>query len=190
MKKLLILVCVSLLIGTVNVFAVEQFLVKSHSDTCETDLLLQKSPGLRVIEGEIINIGPEAVTLRYQDKLSCYKLAPDAKLFYNGHPGLWQALLPVTKDAFFEARAILNATNQVVLISGYYDGAECVVKGWQCTRQLQLVLAPVEEEFADRLFPVSEKAKIPPGLAWLQPGQVVFVLYNFKGEIRAVYLPD
>ena len=143
----------------------------------------------RELEGEIIAITDSRVSIRNQQGVYQLKLADGARLYCNGLLSSWRALRPVTDRAFFEARLLLNSAHQVVMLKGEYQGTEAVINGlcWQPGLQLVLFLPDTQEV---TVRSVAANAIMPPGDRWRSNGQAVYVLYNFQGAIRAIFLPD
>jgi hypothetical protein len=147
--------------------------------------------GTHAIQGEIIGINASTVTL-YSSGISFrFRLAAQAKFFCNGHNACWQALRPITSNAFFESRTILNDLNEVIFIEGFYIGEECIIDGWQKIEgALYLRLISIEKEKGKPHWTCVSHNALFPKEDWLIVGQLIFVLYNREYKIRRVYLPD
>ncbi len=168
----------------------ERISVDYQSNVREIARIQAAFPGGRQVQGEIVGIDRNAVILRTASGPSRYPLASRVQCYSNGQAALWQALLPVTPSAFYEARALLDADNEVVLLNGYYDGGEFLVQGWEQTRDgYRVTLEPADGGTA-ATYAFNRQATLPAGTGWLQEGQVLFVLFDFDKAIRAVYLPD
>ncbi|HBE77444.1 MAG TPA: hypothetical protein DDW65_06620 [Firmicutes bacterium] len=157
--------------------------------------------GTHEIQGEIIEINAGTVTLYTSGINFQFRLAAQAKFYCNGYSACWQALRPVTSNAFFESRTIINERNEVIFIEGFYIGEECIIDGWQkIDGALYLRLLSVEREQEEEKEKDQEQGKIRwtcvsgsalfPKEDWLIVGQLIFVLYDRENKIRRVYLPD
>jgi hypothetical protein len=145
--------------------------------------------GLREIYGEIIAISPELLILKTINGRLPVKITANTRLFCNGSECLWQALVPVTSDAFYEARVILSPENRLMAVYGSYSGAEFLVEDWRVENgNLRLNLVNVESN--ERLQRKLSKTATLPKQQWLRKGQVIFALFSYKGEIRSIFLPD
>lgn len=145
--------------------------------------------GVHQIEGELIAIDSTNVIIFKSGVSFKLKMAPQAKILCNDLFSSWQSLRPITPQAFFDCRIILNALNQVILLDGYYRGEECIILKWQFDKEgLFLYLTSMVDQQNKWLFVISD-ARLPVE-QWLATGQVIYVLYNRDGQIRGVYLPD
>lgn len=146
-------------------------------------------PGLVEIYGEVAAISATEVSIDTGIRKYQLPLASQAKFFCNGLPAVWLALRPVTPEAFFEAKVQINRQNEVVSIHGVYWGEICILKCWRMERgKLYLKLSAPDSGWTSWRM-VSPRAKIPK-INWLAEDIEIYVLYNFKQNIRAVFLPE
>lgn len=156
---------------------------------------LKQQPGITESYGEIISIAPMSLILWNQRALQHYFLSPQACLFCNGTKASWKSLIPVTPDSFFEARLLINQNAEVIAIDGYYYGEVCVIKDWLC-REGRIhslkIYSPGAQITAWRIVTSRETppGSFPSDLNWLGLEREIFILYNLRGEIRAIFLPE
>jgi hypothetical protein len=158
-------------------------------------MAIKQQPGVTETYGEIISITPITLTLWSQQALQHYTLSPQACFFCNGNPASWKALTPVTPDSFFEAKLLINQNAEIIAIDGYYYGEPCVIKDWRYRegRLYRLkVFSPGAQTTAWRTLTSQETSPgtFPSGLRWLELEREIYILYNLKGEIRAIFLPE
>lgn len=148
-------------------------------------------PVISPVYGEVVAINSDSVTIHCKEGNRIFKIKPTTRIFCNGMLSTWEALLPVTSNAFFEAEILIDALGDVKSINGYYQGGEFIIQSWRVNNaaNIELVLIDPEEEEEIKVS-VADRARIPFGSKWLRRDQVVYVLFNIHGEIRAVYLPD
>jgi hypothetical protein len=147
-------------------------------------------PGMTRIIGQVVSISSSMVEINTGVNQYTFPLAANIKFFCNGLSSKWMALKPVTPQAFFEATLILNTQNEVIFISGFYNGEICVIKSWRyCNRNLWLQLyAPDSGITCWRM--IGDTAELPGG-NWLEPDTEVYVLYSvYLQNIRAIFLPE
>ncbi len=140
------------------------------------------------VYGEVRQITPQSLNLTTSNGASnSYQLTEETHFFCNGRACSWQALRPVTKQAFFEARLLVDQKNRVLMVLGYYYGEEFLVKeifsgkeGWQ------LRLFSVVHEKETVFFIDKGVFGIFPQLS-LQKDQVIYVLYGYYQKLRAIY---
>jgi hypothetical protein len=145
--------------------------------------------GLHELEGEVVAIDAGEVIICKLGVCFRLKMAPKAKITCNGLVSAWQSLRPVTPQAFFNARAVLNGLNQVIVLDGFYQGEECIIRGWRSgDEQLCLRLTSMVDHRNKWRF-VKSDARLPTE-NWLTTGQEIYVLYDRVGQVRGVYLPD
>lgn len=141
------------------------------------------------VNGDVIGIDANFINISTENLYFKLKLMPQVKIYCNGLSASWKALLPITSNAFFEARVVLNPQNQVVMVDGSYRGEECIIQGWQGEKESRyLTLSVINSGISKRCL-MNRDARLPEE-NWLLIGQVVFVLYNLDGKVRAIYLPD
>lgn len=185
MIKKIFLIAMTFLIITaiITTFAITS--VDSHFN----DYYHSSVEGLREIYGEIIGITPLQVNVDMGAFYCKFKLSSRIRIYCNGMAANWEALLPITKDARFEAKILVNKQNEVVRLEGFYKGEECVIQSWHWDQgRLKLELVSVETQKLNFAF-LSKNPRLPDG-QWLSSEQVVYILYNRQGEIRAIFLPD
>lgn len=182
----IIIVLLILFFSSVPVFASQEVVVNYQTP----DLIRGRSfAGLHQIYGEIAEISSTYLLLINGESDNRLNVASTSLIFCNGLPAIWQALLPVTAEAFFEAEVMVNDRNQAVIINGFYYGEECLINNWreeQSSLKIELisvVTGKTTENFLTGLHRSSD-------LNWLEKGQVIFVLYGMKGGIRAVFETD
>ncbi|TCL61980.1 hypothetical protein EDC14_10299 [Hydrogenispora ethanolica] len=179
-----------LLLAGKPAFGSERQFVDYQSNLREIQRIQAAYRDSREVSGEILGIDRKEVILRTAGGIRRYPLASRLQCYSNGRAALWEALQPVTPSAFYEAQALLDAKNEVVLLNGFYDGGEFVVKGRaNASGGYRVTLEPVEGG-KTATYGFSPQAALPPGEEWLAEGQILFVLFNFDHAIRAVYLPD
>lgn len=147
------------------------------------------SPEIPEITGEIESITSDTVRIIHDGLVNVYPFSSGTKIICNGAPATWRSLIPITSEAFFEATLSLDNKGRVLMIDGSYQGEEGVIRGWfYYAGQLNLQIHPIEKK---QLFckTVKKGARLPRK-GWLHDGQLVFMVYDRNGQIRAVYLPD
>lgn len=150
---------------------------------------LPSGPGWTEIYGEISAISATHVSIETGTNVYNLPMALGVRIYCNGMPSIWWALRPVTSSAFFEAKAFINKKEQVTFIAGLYCGEICILKGWRREREnlfLKLTGADSGQTFWRM---VETNAKIPQ-FNWFDEDIELYVLYNYKKNIRAVFLPD
>lgn len=178
-----------LLFFIIFLLATNSSLVTSASQNSAKDKDQQLIQRAHQIDGEITTINGDFITVLKSGISFKLKIAPKVKIICNNQPSSWMALRPITSQAFFDGRIVLNELNQVILIDGYYKGEECIIKKWRLNKKLiSICISSITNEqekwrivLADARLPVEQ---------WLDVGQVIYVLYNRDNQIRAVYLPD
>ena len=143
-----------------------------------------------ILYGEIIAISPQQLILHCLNGDFNINIKSDTQIICNGMSGTWNALRPVTSNAFFEAEVQVNRKSEAMIINAQYVGAEYLIEQWTVYKgkiNLKLRNPDTEEE---KEIPMAFSAKVPTNPEWLIENQIIFVLYNLKGEIRAVFLPD
>lgn len=159
----------------------------------DLDKIQKNIPGLVLLKGEVIGINSTEIlinSLTRDNEIYRLKLGPNTRFFCNGIDSQWEALLPVAPDAYFEAQVLVNAQKEAIAVSGFYFGEECVVKRCYQIREklvIELISVISEEIYT---YPVNENARLPRDNHWKEEGQVVYILYNERKEIRAIFLPD
>lgn len=147
-------------------------------------------PGPKEIYGEITGITPTQLMLNQSGRSTLWRMTPGTRIFCNGMPAVWQALLPVTSQSFFEAWIRLDDRGEVAVIYGFYQGEICILRGW---RYLAGGILEVELTGADsgitRWRRLAPDARVPQ-TSWLAEESEVYVLYNQTGAVRGIYLPD
>lgn len=162
-------------------------------DWSDLDKIQKNTPGLVLLKGEIIGINATEIlinSLTRDKEIYRLKLGPNTKFFCNGIDSQWEALLPVAPGAYFEARVLVDDEKEAIAVSGFYFGEECVVKKCYQNQEKLVVelISVISEEICT--YSVNERARLPGDNYWKQEGQVVYILYNEREEIRAVFLPD
>lgn len=188
-NQLVIIIMLSCLIS-LKVTALAQNVTKDKSYCSQIYTSKDLSKKLLHVYGEINSITPDKIQITNQNGSYIFNLSPETEIFCNSLSANWSSLRPVTVNAFFEADLYVNRLNNVVLIKGFYRGEECFIRGW-VNKEGSLKLNLVSEDQGKILqLNVNKNAVLPSGLNWLQVDQVVYILYNIHGEIRAIYLPD
>lgn len=155
---------------------------------------IQKNiPGLVLLKGEVLGINSTEIlinSLTRNNEVYRLKLGPNTRFYCNGIASQWEALLPVAPGAYFEAQVLVNGQKEAIAVSGFYFGEECVVKRcYQIQGKLVVeLISVISEEIYT--YPVNENARLPRDNYWKDEGQVVYILYNERKEIRAIFLPD
>ncbi len=175
-------------------FTTTQRVKPGYQKNCsEFERIHKNGPGLTLLTGEIIGINREEILinpLTASNGIYHLKLAQGTKFFCNGSLSQWEALTPVAPGAYFEAQVLMNGQTEVIAVNAEYYGEECVIKKcYQNGGKLIIELIPVlsETEFS---CPVDQNARLPAGESWKREGQVAYILFNCREEIRAVFLPD
>lgn len=147
------------------------------------------SPEISEITGEIESITSDTVRIIHDGLVNVYPLSSGTKIICNGATATWKSLIPITSEAFFEATLTLDNKGRVLMIDGSYQGEEGVIRGWfYHAGQLNLQIDPVEKKQLS-CKTVRKGARLPRE-GWLHDGQLVFIVYDRIGQIRAIYLPD
>lgn len=138
--------------------------------------------------GEIIAINAAEILLHTAGGDYRFKLAKGVQFYCNGMPAAWRALRPVYADAYFEAFVDFNDQKEVNAVRGFYNGQECLIEDWVAQREgLRLKLTTVEgERYLE--CPLAPGARLPQQKNWLETGATVFVLFNYAGGARGIYL--
>lgn len=150
---------------------------------------LPSGPDMVEIYGEVTAISATEVSIDTGTRKYQLPLTSRSNFFCNGLPAVWLALKPVTSEAFFEAKVLINHQNEVVSITGVYWGEICVLKCWRLERDsLYLKLSGAD---SGRTYwrMVTPHAKIPK-ISWLADDIEIYVLYNYEQNIRAIFLPE
>lgn len=173
-----------------NTFASERLILRYTDNYTEIMRLKLQNREIKEIYGEIVSIAPETVQLESDGKNILYKLSPEAKIFCNGLPSIWEAVRPVADGAYFESKVLVNEFNEVLLINAYYYGEPCVINGWDSVNGTLRLSVYIPNSSATKNFILSNSARLPKESNWLSEEREVFLLYNYKQEIRAVFLPE
>lgn len=137
--------------------------------------------------GEVTFLSPENLQLTVEGKPICWEISRDARFFCNGFEASWEALLPVTDAAYFEATVYINTEGEVCLVNGFYYGFEGIIQDYQYI-QGRLRLTVFQPESGDLgVYWVDERARLPEDSDWLQSDRGLFFLYNTSGEIRGIF---
>ncbi len=190
-KRWMILISGLLLMVAAPAGASERSLIDYGSVRNEPAVVQEVNSGSQELYGEIFAISPERLVLRDRSGARGYRLGGLTRYYCNGRRCSWDSLRPIAPEAYFEAVVTLNRQQEVLAINGFYDGEECLIRGWSRNgRDLTLQLESLSggPALADRA--VSPLARLPEGERWVREDQIVFVLYNRKQEVRAVFLPD
>lgn len=143
---------------------------------------------VREYYGEIVGINAETVELLRDGVRLSFKFTDFPSFFCNGYEAKPETLMPVTENAYFEAVVYVDAQGRACLVNGFYYGMEGVICDYQQGEQgLQLTLYQLDQDRTNTLR-ISSKARLPRSNAWFDRGNVVYVLYGYYGEIRAVYV--
>ena len=159
-------------------------------DWSDLDKIQKNTPGLVLLKGEIIGINATEIlinSLTREEEIYRLKLGPNTKFFCNGIDSQWEALLTVAPGAYFEARVLVDDEKEAIAVSGFYFGEECVVKKCYQNQEKLVVelISVISEEICT--YSVNERARLPGDNYWKQEGQVVYILYNEREEIRASF---
>ncbi|HBF40115.1 MAG TPA: hypothetical protein DDW50_22765 [Firmicutes bacterium] len=148
-----------------------------------------RAAGIREIIGEIVAINAETVRVTHDGMTDDYKLTADSQITCNGLSATWQGLRPITPQAFFEARLLVNDEGQIIAVDGSYRGEECILLGWfYKSGHLWLQLGAAQKNQTQ--WKVVKTGARQPEEGWLYTGQDLFVVYDRVGEIRGIYVPD
>lgn len=138
--------------------------------------------------GEIDFLSPENLRLTVGGQALVWKISRNARFFCNGLEASWNALLPVTDTAYFEAMVYINTEGEVCLVNGFYYGFEGIIQDYQYV-QGRLKLTLLQPESGETgIYWVDSRARLPEGSDWLQKEQGLFFLYNSNREIRGIFL--
>jgi len=184
-KQILLAFCGLILITGMSVPAFSRGAVPVRPD----DAVAVAQPGFTKLYGEILYITNDRYILRCGEELISGKLTPAAKFFCNGMPAVWEALLPVYDEAYFEAEVLVNRLKETVSINGFYTGEELIIKSWSYQREKLLLRLKQPDQGTVVEKYLADDARLPKG-DWLRTDQPVYLLYNIHGEARAVFLPD
>jgi hypothetical protein len=177
--------CICLLAGQVG--AITRLEVNYSRNMVELSRLKESMPGAFEIYGEIVAISREEIKLRTFSDLKIIRLNPAARIFCNGQPATWKALLPVTGEAYFEARLIV-AGDRLIAADGFYYGEEAVINGWEHDGGvLKVGLSALTGERSG-VYTVAPNARLPAVDSWLETGRIVFVIYGIQRRIRGLFL--
>jgi hypothetical protein len=190
-KRWMVLISGLLLTVAAPAGASERSLIDYGSVRNEAAVLQGVPAGSRELYGEIVAISPERLMLKGPAGTRGYQLDGLTRYYCNGRRCSWDSLRPVAPEAYFEAVVILDRQQEVLAINGFYEGEECLIRGWSRNgRDLTLQLESLSGGPALAERPVHPLAKLPEGERWVCEDQIVFVLYNRNQEIRALFLPD
>lgn len=196
MKNLILWLMITglLLLNVTNGYATTQIVKPDYQKSRSEFEKIQKSaPGVVLLKGEIIEINHEGILinpLTNSNGMFHLKLARNAKFYCNGIMSQWEALTPVAPGACFEAQVLVNGQREAIAVNAFYYGEECVIK--QCYQNQGKLTVEVFSVFSEENFSylVNHTARLPSGESWRRAGQVVYILFNEREEIRAVFLPD
>ena len=192
MKKAVFLLALSITfsIGFSNTYAAERLVLRYEGVKPEMARLKLQDPEMKEVYGEILDVSPETIMLETNGISHVYKLSPQAGIYCNGLPSVWYVVKFVSDRAYFEADVLLNETGEIVIINASYYGEPCVINGWTGEDgRLSLSVYIPNSDDTKKLF-LAYGVRTPDGPDWLTEGREIFVLYNYKEEIRAVFLPD
>jgi hypothetical protein len=148
-------------------------------------------PGMEEIYGEVTAISATEVAIDTGAQKYHLRLASQVQIFCNGLPAVWLALRPVAPEAFFEAKILVNLQNEVVFITGAYWGEICIVKSWRREQdKLFLKLSAADTDDGRTCWRMVESNAKIPRINWLDEDIEIYVLYNFRRNIRAVFFPE
>lgn len=145
--------------------------------------------GLTEIYGEVVAISATDVSIDTGTRKYQLPLAPQAQIFCNGLPAIWLALRPVTPEAFFEVKILINQENAVVSIAGAYRGEICILQCWRLEQDKLFLKLTAADSGQTCWRMVAPHAKIPK-ISWLAEDIELYVLYNYQRNIRAVFFPE
>ena len=147
-------------------------------------------PEPNVVYGEITGITPTQVILNQSGKSTLWRLTPETRIYCNGLPAVWKALLPVTHQSFFEARIELGARREATAIHGFYQGEICVLKDWRSRTDGTLEVELTGADSGITRWRCLAPGARAPQASWLAGESEIYVLYNQNEAVRGVYLPD
>jgi hypothetical protein len=185
-KKIVIMVLSCCLLA-VRAGAIVRLEMDYNQNQAELNRLKAIYPGAVEVYGEIVAISPDEIKLRTCQETTSFRLDPETRMFCNGQPAIWKALLPVAVEAYFEARLIV-VKDRVVAADGFYYGEEVIINGWEYSGgELMVELSALSGERAG-VYSITTNAGLFPVDRWLEEGRTVFVLYGMQGRIRGVFL--
>lgn len=196
LKKWILWLTVSglLLLYVTDSYATTQRIKFDYQKNCSEFERVQKNASSSILlKGEIVGINLEEILINpstVNNEIYHLKLTPSAKFFCNGILSQWEALTPVAPGAYFEAQILVNRQNEVIAVNADYYGEECIIK--KCCRNQEKLIFELVSVLSEETFScqVNQEARLPAGESWRQEGQIVFILFNCRDEIRAVFLPD
>ena len=195
MKKWILWLTVGglLLLYVTNGYATTQRIKPDYQKICSEFERIRRSASSSILIGEIIEINREEILINpstTNNGIYHLTLTPSAKFFCNGILSQWEALIPVAPGAYFEAQVLVNGQSEIIAVNADYYGEECIIK--RCCQNQGKLIAELVSVLSGETFscPVNQDARLPAGESWKQEGQIVFILFNFQDEIRAVFLPD
>lgn len=143
------------------------------------------------IYGDVTAISATEISINTGTREYHLPFAPRVQIYCNGLPAVWLALRPVTPEAFFEAKILINRQNKVVFVTGAYWGEICILKCWRMERgNLFLKLSNVDADFGRSYWRMVEPDAKIPKINWLGEDIEIYVLYNYQRNIRAVFFPE
>lgn len=138
------------------------------------------------LTGEITAINREQISLLCGDLECSFPIAEGAKFFCNGFSTDYSALLPVTSEAFFEGKLLLNEIGKVVCVEGCYVGLECVVKRFFYTSEnVYIFLQSLEDKRI--ILSITPLKEFPINHSKMYANMGMFVLFNNEGGIRKIF---
>lgn len=171
-----------------GVYATEVIDVPDFQEILAVQQIVAKHADWREIYGEVVSVSSHDLKLRVDEKDYVFPISQHTLIFCNGFPASWMALQPVSEQAYFEARIYINTIGNLCLVNGIYNGEEGIIRSYRISPgEIELVLYRPEQNDL-RKCRVSKSARLPSISSWLQPERAVFVLYNYKHEIRAVFI--
>lgn len=139
-------------------------------------------------EGEVIKVKPEEnllILLQDNGKASVFKLAKDAKLYYNNEPANLKMYAPVTADDFVSGYLTTDANGMVNKANFFYLVREGTIEQMQNSK---LILRETESGICDT-YVVGQKTKVfvnnrPSDMQHVSAGARVLLVLDYRFQVR------
>lgn len=147
------------------------------------------APGLLELYGEVTAVSATQITIDTGTRKYQLPISPDTQIYCNGLSAVWAALRPVTPEAFFEAIIRINQQNEVISIAGFYLGEICILKSWRMEHNTLFLKLTTPDNGRTYWRMAASHAKFPE-TNWMAEDIEIYVLYDYKKKIRAVFFPE
>jgi hypothetical protein len=156
----------------------------------EIAVLCKQLGDLKELHGEILAVNKDRILL-IEGSLSTEVIYDDnIKVYVNGRVGQIKALCPIVDGCNFLARVWLDKNNRVVLIDGYYWGADVVVEEAVRLIDGRYYLVVRDAIIEEPIYWTFETAPNCRGLDNLSSSSLLgscYILFDLEGKIRGLF---